>query len=86
MDVPNHLGEAKVICFAVVNLIPLRNGDQKPACFITICQYKPGDGYYLFYCDSDWNVFADTWHETIEDAQDQAAYDYTGISNKWEYK
>ncbi|MES2428939.1 MAG: hypothetical protein V4560_18305 [Bacteroidota bacterium] len=83
IEAPNYLGEAKVICYAVVNLISLRNEEQKLACFVTICQYKPNDGYYLFYCDSNWNVFADTWHEIVEDAQDQAEYDYAGISNKW---
>ncbi len=94
IEVPDMIGKARVICYAVVNLsLPTGstqhfvNGKLQEAAYgLAICQYKPGDGYYLFYCNSDWVGFADTWHETIDDAKDQAEYEYAGIANSWSYK
>ncbi|WP_194817234.1 hypothetical protein [Nocardia sp. XZ_19_385] len=36
-------------------------------------------GCYLFYCDANWSVLTDTWHETVEDAIDQANAEFTGL-------
>jgi hypothetical protein len=83
INVPDKIGVAKVICYAVVNLSIPTHTPQNLAYGIAICQYKLNEGYYLFYCDRKWKEFADTWHETIEDAQDQAECDYTGINNNW---
>ncbi len=41
-------------------------------------------GFYLFYCDSEWNDLTDTWHLTIEDAKDQAEFEFEGVSSTWE--
>jgi hypothetical protein len=55
---------------------------QGPVACLAICECKDGC-YYLFGCDSDWNVITDTWHETVEDALDQAEFEYEGISKTW---
>lgn len=78
IDILDIIGGAKVICYAVVNaqssqLQPVANG-------LAICQYSLGEGFYLFRCDSKWLEYADTWHETLEDAKDQAEHEYKGIS------
>jgi hypothetical protein len=91
LDVPDVIGDASVTCYAVINLCtPTGNtkhyADGKPlsaAYGLAICEYKPNSGYYLFYCNDAWETFADTWHETIDDAKDQAEYEYTGITNNW---
>jgi len=90
-NIPDTIGNAKVICYAVVNLcLPTANtrhfvkGElQGPAYGMAICQYKPNGGYYLFRCNDKWIEFADTWHETVEDAKDQAEYEYAGIYENW---
>jgi hypothetical protein len=92
--VPDFIGNARVICYAVVNLcLPTgnsRNFEHRkllgPAYGLALCEYQPGDGYYLFYCDSHWVEFTDGWHETIDDAMDQAEFEYTGITNNWFFK
>jgi len=37
----------------------------------------------LFGCDAEWNSLCDTWHETLEDAKEQAEFEYEGTSNTW---
>lgn len=65
IDAPDLIGNAKVICYAVVNLaVPTGNTQhlvsgevQGTAYGLAICQYTTGEGYYLFYCDANWNEF-----------------------------
>ncbi|MGQ9547059.1 MAG: hypothetical protein ACUVWS_00380, partial [Roseiflexus sp.] len=56
---------------------------QEPAAGLAICQYEGETSCYLFGCDSDWNAVTDTWHETLEDALDQAEFEYEGVSKTW---
>ena len=50
---------------------------------LAICRLGK-NGYYLFYCDPDWNVITDTFHESVEDAMRQAAFEFDGIAAKWQ--
>jgi hypothetical protein len=34
------------------------------------------NGVYLFYCDSNWNVITDTWHENVAAAVGQANFEF----------
>jgi hypothetical protein len=38
---------------------------------------------YLFYCDHEWQVLADTWHRSVSEAKAQAEFEYAGISKLW---
>ena len=38
---------------------------------------------YLFYCDCEWQVLADTWHTSASNAKAQAEFEYAGISKLW---
>lgn len=58
-------------------------GLQCPAAGLAICQYEGEDAYYLFGCDAEWNTITDTWHLTLEDALDQAEFEYEGVSKTW---
>lgn len=40
-------------------------------------------GVYLFYCDQQWQVLADTWHLSVENAKAQAEFEYAGVSKVW---
>lgn len=90
-DIPDFIGNARVVCYAVINLaLPTGNTQHfvngklfNAAYGLAICENKPGDGYYLFSCTDNWAEVTDTWHETIEDAKDQAEFEYAGISNNW---
>ncbi len=67
-----HTGNCRQIVGGVV---------QGPVRALAICQV--GSSYYLYGCDEEWNVVTDTWHETLEDAMDQAEFEYEGVSSTW---
>ena len=91
IEIPDFIGGSQVICYAVINLcLPTGNTEhfindklQDAAYGLAICRYESQGGYYLFSCNNNWVEFADTWHETIENAKDQAEYEYNGITNFW---
>jgi hypothetical protein len=43
---------------------------------LAIAQYESDPGFYLFYCDDDWNVVTDTYHDTIDGAVSQAEFEF----------
>jgi len=45
---------------------------------LAICKYSEDPGYYLFYCDENWIERTDTYHNTIEDAKEQAEFEFKG--------
>jgi len=55
---------------------------QGPAAGLTICTYD-GKAFYLFGCESDWQTKTDTCHQTIEEAVDQAEFEYEGVRKTW---
>ena len=38
---------------------------------------------YLFGSDAEWNSVTATWHETLQQALDQADFEYEGVSKTW---
>lgn len=56
---------------------------------LAICQYlKEGKSdenkpVYLFYCDINWKVLTDTYHENVEDAKNQAEFEFGGSNQLW---
>lgn len=54
-----------------------------PVAGLAIGQYARDSGYYLFYCDADWNTLTDTYHDTLDDAKDQAEFEYEGVGASW---
>ena len=90
---PNPLNGASVICYTLLDqrhhhtqsCLQLRNGIvEGPALGLAICQYPNESCYYLFRCDADWGVISDTWHQTLQDAKDQAEFEYSGVSSTWQ--
>ena len=83
MPVPQIIGGARVVAFAIINLALPRDSTIRLAYGAAICKHDSGNGYYLFFCGDNWHEFADTWHESIEEAQDQAEFEYAGITANW---
>ena len=50
---------------------------------LAICQYDDEDAFFLFGCDSDWQTITDSWHQTLDDAKNQAEFEYEGIGKTW---
>lgn len=90
---PNLLDGASVICYTPLDrrhtytgiCRQLRDGIvHGPAAGLAICQYPNESCYYLFGCDADWGVIIDTWHQTLQDAKDQAEFEYSGVARTWQ--
>jgi hypothetical protein len=46
---------------------------------LAVARYEEHPGYYLFYCDDEWNVITDTYHESVEDADAQAEFEFGSL-------
>jgi hypothetical protein len=55
-----------------------------PAVGLAIYHCDDGNGYYLFGCNSAWEVVTDTWHASFEEASSQAEFEYPGILRYWQ--
>ena len=51
---------------------------------LRIVQYEDAWGFYLFYCDADGVEFADTLHETLAAAKDQAEFEFNVRPDDWQ--
>lgn len=51
---------------------------------LAICQAKDGSGFFLFTCEDDWMPVYDSWHASLDEAKNQAAYEWDGIGETWE--
>jgi hypothetical protein len=89
---PRSIGGAKVICFTPIDSRHRHTGNcrqivagvlQGAAAGLAICQYEGQDGYYLFGCNAEWDSVTDTWHQTLEEAKEQAEFEYEGVSETW---
>jgi hypothetical protein len=54
-----------------------------PFAGLAIIEQESSSGYLLLYLDESGDPVTDTWHETLEDAIDQAEHEYEGITSKW---
>ena len=88
--VPHELDGAKVVASAVVSDavrptgVTIHEGPDgviPPASALAIVMSEAS--VYLFYCDREWRVLADTWHSSISNAKAQAEFEYAGITELW---
>jgi hypothetical protein len=89
---PEIVGGARVVCYTPIDHRHRYTGNTRqvvagvllgPANGLAICQYDGESAFYLFGCDADWNSLSDTWHETLEDAKEQAEFEYEETSQTW---
>jgi hypothetical protein len=89
---PDSIGNARVVCYTPLDHRHRFTGACKQIvrgelmgamAGLAICQYAGEDAFYLFGCDSDWQNVTDTWHQTLEEAQQQAEFEYEGVSATW---
>jgi hypothetical protein len=48
-----------------------------------IVEARASPGYFLYYCDADWNPITDTWHRWMEEAKECAEKEYEGAKKYW---
>lgn len=51
---------------------------------LAIAKYTDDQGFYLFHLDEHGNDFTDTYHDSIEAAMHQAAWEYGVKSDEWD--
>jgi hypothetical protein len=90
---PAKLGKAKVLFYTSIDKQHKPTGNTLhyvegnifgPTAGLAICQYDRDEGFYLFYCDVDWEVITDTFHLSLDDAMHQAEFEYEGVSKTWQ--
>ncbi len=88
-EIPQTLDNARVLKYAHVTAAVdptgktrhLRGGTQLgPASALAVAKYDGHQGYYLFYLDDEARVLTDTWHESVDRALAQAAFEYVGLT------
>ncbi|MDI1241300.1 MAG: hypothetical protein PSX80_05205 [bacterium] len=93
--VPDLIGGARVLLFTSIDERHKHtsNTDQVvagklmgPAIRLAICKYEGEEAYYLFSCDEGWDSITDTYHESVEQAKEQAEFEYEGITATWQTK
>lgn len=89
---PQRIGGAKVVRWSAIDGRHRPTGMcrhvtggvlQEPAAALAICQHDAERAFYLFGCDAEWNVVTDSWHATLEEALEQAEFEYGGVSESW---
>ena len=89
---PPVVGNARVVCYTAIDSRHHRTGnathvvtgqEAEPAHGLAIRQYDGDDAFYLFACDAEWNSQTDTWHQSLEDAKEQAEFEYQRTSQTW---
>lgn len=95
MECPDTIDRAKVICYTRIDSRHKHTGNTRQivagelmgaASGLAICQYPDDAAFYLFGCDDSWCTITDTWHESLDDAQHQAEFEYVGVSSTWVFK
>lgn len=88
---PRQMGGMPVVQYAVIDgrCRPTGNcrhfgaGLLDPAAGLAICRDVSSSCFYLFGCNSRWQEFTDTCHDTLDEAIRQAEFEYAGISACW---
>jgi hypothetical protein len=93
MNSPLELGGGRIVAYAA-----LESGRPTGAtihttpesvvhmpCGLVICKIRGESGWFLFHCDKQWNVLADSWHTSEAEARSQAEFEYEGVSAVWRH-
>lgn len=90
---PRKIDGRDVVCYSQIderhkptgNCRQVMRGEiQGSAAGLIICQMPEESCDYLYGCDADWNVVSDTWHPTLDDAKNQAEFEYSRVSSTWQ--
>jgi hypothetical protein len=55
-----------------------------PPAELRIVKYSGDTGFYLLHLDAEGVDLTDTYHDTLEDAQIQAQWEFQIVPNEWE--
>jgi hypothetical protein len=93
MKPPSHIKGAEVIYYSLIDArhkataICVHTVDGKQvgaAAGLAVCKYPGYPGAILYYCDEHWQAMTHGHHASVEDAKEQAAFEYEGVEDTWE--
>ena len=61
----------------------LHIGARRPS-ELRVVRYEGQDGFFLLYCDESGKEMTDTWHHTLDEAFDQAEFEFSVQRHEWE--
>jgi hypothetical protein len=91
-EIPKIIGGARTLFYTLIDHRHLATGNTKHIVSgqlvtkisgLAICKYANDHGFYLFGCDENWNSITETYHDSIEEAKDQAAFEYINSVETW---
>ncbi len=84
-NIPASVGGDQVVCFQVLPEAKTISRISGPVQInqLAICKCSAQAGLYLFGCNNGWQTYTDTWHESIEEAKEQAAFEFNADINAW---
>lgn len=89
---PATIGRSRIICYTPIDHRHQHTAGSRHivagelmAAFagLAIAQFPETNGFYLLYCDQDWQEITDGYHSSIEEAKAQAEFEYTGSTATW---
>jgi hypothetical protein len=90
--IPSTIGKLRVVCYTPLDSRHRHTGNTTQivggvvlgaAAGLAICIDEKSECFFLFGCDEQWTCLSDTWHETLEEAKEQAEFEYEGVSGTW---
>jgi hypothetical protein len=91
-QVPNEIGEAKTLFYTEMDNRHIKTENTRHSVNrqlieningLAICKYDNDPGCYLFGCDENWSSITDTYHDSIEEAKEQAEFEYKNSAATW---
>lgn len=90
---PKEIEGATTIAFVIIESPNSRTGNTEhfvegknysETAGLAICSYpEESDSIYLFHCDQNWTTITDSWHGSVQEAKEQAAFEFNHIEDKW---
>lgn len=90
---PKAIGGANTIAFVIIESPNWRTANTEhfvagdkftETAGLAICSYpEEPESIYLFHCDQNWQTITDTWHSSVQEAKEQAAFEFNHIEDKW---
>jgi hypothetical protein len=89
------MSDYEILCFVKLGLQHRPTGKTRhylgtaqvpPAAMLNIVKYPDDEGFYLLHIDEDGNEIADTYHDSLEAAKQQANWEYSVRVEEWKPK
>lgn len=82
--IPTIIGGGRVLLFTRIDGRHVGHYGGALPFGLAICQADHG-AVFLFTCEDGWVPVYDSWHQTVDEAMQQAAFQFEGVALTWEH-